>query len=440
MRYKSMSRISLSISAIVIGLSASNVWATDKAVKQKSGTKPPQNSPYQTPDKQKKAAGASVKVKSSQLTAFQKQAAHYLWEQTVKPQNPIQIGAVNIQGLANLQASYWTHSHFNRRNNKAFLDLHSLYLRASSHLNQWTQVAISGDYKNGGSSAVKYWPTGGTRSSNRRPKLREATVTFANLSQSPLFVRLGQMYMPFGRYKRYSLVPSLTQQLTQMHHPGLQIGAIYNNGLYWSAYGVVDRDKTDTDHNLNNYGATLGYRSVHHPVNYDAGLSYLNNMTSIDSLYRAVDNNQGYGKRVPAVSVYGDLQMGPFGYGVRYVSALRDFDPSVYAYQDHSGSIEGARPDAFNIWASYKFKTLGHHSQLKLGYAFSDEALNVANNIASDEFYSIPKRRISASYSVNVIHDLVATVQMRRDRDYDHQHGGTNKHDYIGTVRLSYLF
>lgn len=440
MKYlRGCSHLVISCSLVSLCLSSNVLWA-DKSTPQVPAKQPPKQSPYQQSQQKKPAPGSKVKVHQSQLPSFRHIVSHYLWEQTVKRQNPIQIGSVNISGLINAQASYWTNSHFNRRDNKAFLDLDSLYLRASSHLNQWTQVAISGDYKNGGSSAVKYWPTGGTRSSNRRPKLREATVTFANLSQSPLFVRLGQMYMPFGRYKRYSLVPSLTQQLSQIHHPGLQIGGIYDNGIYWSAYGLVDRDKTDTDHKLNNYGATLGYRSVHHPVNYDAGLSYLNNMTSIDSLYRAVGNNNGYGKRVPAVSAYGDLQMGPFGYGVRYVTALKDFDTSIFAYQNHSGSIEAARPDAFNIWASYKFKTLGHHSQLKLGYAFSDEALNVANNIASDEFYSIPKRRISASYSVNVIHDLVATAQLRRDRDYDHQHGGTNKYDYIGTVRLSYLF
>ena len=380
------------------------------------------------------------KVKQSDLAGLRHLLAHYLWEDTVQPQNPLKLGDIKINGMANLQANYWTHGHFDQRDNKAFLDLDSIYVNLSSQLNDWTQVSISGLYKNAGSSPVKYWPSAGTRGANRHPRLQEAKVTFANLSKSPLFARVGQMYLPFGRYKRYPLVPGITQQLTQIHSPGLQIGGIYDRGIYWTIYGIVGHKAHSSGQDINNYGGTVGYRSTQHPVNYDLGVSYLHNLNAIDSLQTVVDDQGGYQKSVPAIAAYGDLQMGPFSYGLRYVSALRSFDQSILAYQKHNGQTEGARPDAFDIWSSFQFKTLQHHSSLKLAYGMSRQAYNTASIIDQDAFYQLPKARISMSYNVNLVKNVVLMANLRRDRDYEKAHGGTNEHEYVASMRLSYLF
>lgn len=389
--------------------------------------------------KQKQSIEQPKTVKSSDLAGTRALIAHYLWQQTVKPQQSLNLGGLTVSGMANLQASYWTRGHFGQRDDKAFVDLDSLYVNVGSQLNDWTHLAVSGLYKNAGSSPVKYWPTQGTHSANRHPRLQEAKVTFANLSQSPFFVRAGQMYLPFGRYKRYPLVPSITQQLTQIHRPGLQVGGIYDSGIYWTAYGVVGPKSDSHDKNLNNYGATMGYRSDNHPINYDLGVSYLHNLSDIDSMHQIVDDNGGYEQQIPAISAYGDIQMGPFSYGIRYVTALKSFSTNIFAYQDN-GNIEGARPSAFDIWAGFQFKTLQHHSSFKLAYGVSDEAYNTASIVKQDAFFQTPKNRISINYNVNLINNVILMTNIRRDRDYDKEHGGTNEHEYVGTLRLSYLF
>lgn len=431
MTYFLRSITSLSLIGVSCALMSTSVWAQDSSNPNKPAM-------YPTPKNQTQSAN-KPHVSKGDLAGHRPIVAHYLLEQTVKRQDPLQLGNVNISGLANLQANYWTRGHFDQRDNKAFLDLDSLYVNLSSHLNDWTEITISGLYKNAGSSPVKYWPTGGTRGANRHPRLQEANVKFANWSQSPLFARVGQMFMPFGRYKRYQLVPGITQQLTQIHQPGLQIGGIYHNGVYWTTYGIVGPKSHSSGQQLNNYGLTAGYRSDNHPVNYDFGVSYLHDLAAIDSLQQVIDDQGGSGQQVPAVSAYGDLQMGPFSYGVRYMAALRHFSSNVFAFQQHS-SQDGARPDAFDIWAGYQFKTLQHHSSFKLAYGMSRDAYNTASVVNQDEYYQIPKSRISLTYNVNLIKNVVLMANIRRDRDYDHHHGGTNQHEYAATLRLSYLF
>lgn len=350
---------------------------------------------------------------------------------------------ISVTGLVNMDASYFSKPYFGVGNREtkgsSFLDLGTANLAADVHATNWLSGRISVLAQDGQSPAVRNADP--YIDANHHVKVDQAFMTIANFAKSPYFLRVGQQYAPFGRYQRYPMVNTLTQTLSQTDAPVAQLGFVTDVGFYGSAYALSGEHKYG-DHNtttIGNGGFNIGVERLVKQMSFDIGMSYIANMNDVDSIRSLVDSRGGYRKRVPGVGAYLNVFSGPFGLGVQMISATKRFNVNDYAYTESAGNLKGAKPLAGDLHADYSFLTMGHHSQAGISYQWSDEAHNDASGVALTDPTVLPRKRISVNYGVNLMKHLAAGIQLYRDYDYKHQHGGTNQQDNVAMLRLSLM-
>ena len=349
---------------------------------------------------------------------------------------------IHLSGLINMDASHWSKPYFGQGTKdttaSSYLSLATANLNVDANFGSWVTAHMGFLYTNGSSpSVVNYSPS---LRVNRRANMQEAYGTIANFAVAPFYLRAGQEFLPFGRYYLYPITQSLSQILEQTDLPAVSAGFISQSGVYATAYGANgEKEQGHSNSTIGVFGAELGYQNFKHPVGYDVGLGYLNNMNDVDSIRDIANDNGGYTRSVGAVSAAGDLYAGPFGFGVRYVTATRRFSPVDYQYTDHSVN-KGAKPAAAGLNADYNFKTWGHNSRIELGYQWTTQAHNTATNVSLNNVTRLPKTRWLVEYGFNLIRHVALGLQFYQDRDYDKNHGGTNRKDNVVTVRISFLF
>lgn len=350
---------------------------------------------------------------------------------------------IHLSGLINTDASYWSLPYFNQgshgSNSTSYITLPTANLNIDANLGPWASAHVALVYTAGSSPAVRTFRK--VNRINNNFDVQDAYATIANFSKSPFFIRAGQQFLPFGRYHLYPITISLTQVLSQTSAPSAQVGFISKSGFYASGYAASGKNKV-TDSNrvkINVFGAELGYQNLNNAVGYDLGLGYLSNMADVNSIRDVINDNGGYVKSVGGVSFYGDLYAGPFGFGLRYVSALSRFDSADYAYTN-DGVKRGAKPSAAGLHADYNFMTWGHNSRINVGYQWSSEAHNTATGVSHDNITVLPSHRWLIGYGVNIIRHVALGLQFYQDKDYKVRQGGTGKHDNVVTARISFLF
>lgn len=350
---------------------------------------------------------------------------------------------LQASGVINVDASYWSKPYFGQgtrdRSSTSYLDLATANLNLNSQVNDWLSAHIGGLYTNGHSPSVRNFRP--SRPANHQVALEDAYVNIANFNKMPVFLEVGQVFTPFGRYQRYPITQTLTQILTQTDLPAIELGYIGHNGLFATAYGLSGERKVNhanTD-GFTNYGAVIGYQNFQNGTDYDVGVGYLRNMADVDAIRQIARSNGGYTRGVPAVNVYGDLYAGPFGFGARYMTATTRFNPVDYQF-DHGAATLGAKPYAADFDASFKFNTRGHHSLFDILYQLTRQAHNMAATINGDNVTKLPKYRWGASYGVKLVKDLAFTLQYYHDKNYALVNGGNSKSDNVLTARISLVF
>jgi len=138
-----------------------------------------------------------------------------------------------------------------------------------------------------------------------------------------------------------------------------------------------------------------------------------------------------YYNRIGAVSLYGDVNSGPFNLALRYVSALQRFSPldlQTRAVALNSGT--GAKPWAADVTAGYKFNAWDKNNNVYVGYQGSQNSVNLF----------LPKNRWLAGYGVEMWKNTNLGVEAMHDVDYSVADGGTgNTFNTVG-FRVQILF
>jgi len=344
---------------------------------------------------------------------------------------PQWLNKIKVGGLVHIDANNQTKPNFNGDHSNQ-VNVAAAKLNIQATVNKWIQAKLGLFYA---SNREYYYPAANSRNGIR---VEDAYVDIYNFQYSPLYLRLGQQYLPFGRYHRYPITRTLTQQLSEIREPALQFGFVDVTGFYGSFFVLSGIPKVNhSSRTLSNGGATLGYENYKHPLGVNVGIDYLNNMADIGAIeYNLISSH--YYERVGALSLHADIAAGPFSFGGRYVTALRNFSPSDFTYQRSFGITRGAKPNAALVSAGYQFKTLKRDSKVELSYQWTHEAYNVSTQTADP--LKLPRTRISVSYGVNILKYTVLEFQYDRDHDYSTRHGGTNAFNNIATLRLTVLF
>jgi hypothetical protein len=350
---------------------------------------------------------------------------------------------IRLSGLVNVDASHWSKPYFGMgtRDTKSssYLSLSEANLNVDADFGQWITAHIGFLYTNGSSpSVVNFSPS---KLVNRRFNVWDAYGTIANFKKTPFYLRAGEQFVPFGRYKMFPITQSFAQILEETDLPSVQLGFLSKKGVYASIFVMSgERKKGHSNSNqLNNYGLALGYQNYRHAVGYNFGLSFLSNMANVDSIRDIVQDNKGYTRDVGGFSAFADAFLGPFNFGLRYVTALKRFSAVDYQYT-HNATTRGAKPNASDIFAGYSFKSFGHHSRIHLSYQWTNQAYNTATIVTPNNVTRLPKTRWLVEYGVNLIRQLALELQFYQDHDYPKSNGATNKENNVVTARLSFLF
>ncbi|OGT30260.1 MAG: hypothetical protein A3E87_00800 [Gammaproteobacteria bacterium RIFCSPHIGHO2_12_FULL_35_23] len=349
---------------------------------------------------------------------------------------------IHLSGLVNVDASYWSKPYFGQGTQEttasSYLSLATANLNVDADFGDWVTAHMGFLYTNGSSpSVVNYSPS---LRVNRRANMQEAYGTIANFNIAPFYVRAGQQFLPFSRYYLYPITQSFTQILSQTDLPAVTAGFISQSGVYATAYAANGiKEANHSSSTINVYGAEMGYQNFNHSIGYDLGLGYLNNLADVDSIRDIANDNNGYTRSAGGLSAYGDLYAGPFGFGVRYVGALRRFSPVDYQFTN--GTVnKGAKPTAVGVNTDYNFKTWGHNSRIELGFQWTTQAHNTASGVSLNNVTRLPKTRWLVEYGFNLIRHVALGLQFYQDHDYSAKYGGTNKKDNVVTARISFLF
>lgn len=169
-------------------------------------------------------------------------------------------------------------------------------------------------------------------------KLNQAFLTVGNLSQSPLFLSVGKMYVPFGGYPGGG--PASIPLTRTAFKPGTQIQVMlgYNHdGLSTMLSAFNDRTSTDYHRHTNfAYGAfyTLSYNDA---LSMNLGASYVHNLIGLGSALG--ESSSDYPQGLPAWSTNVGMNYDIMGFSAEVIRG-------IYS------NTEGKRPAAWSTTLS----------------------------------------------------------------------------------------
>lgn len=169
----------------------------------------------------------------------------------------------------------------------------------------------------------------------------EAYVTVRGVggSDSPLYVRAGKEYVPFGRVTDvYSFMPSLTQVFTLHNEHALQLGYADNSGISGAVY--IFKDAASASHpedanKLNKFGLNVAYANHYADYDYDLSAGYINDYrsTTVLSPGRTLITEDmkpaAMDVKASAWTVHAGVKTGPFKLSADYSAVSKDLDLDV---------------------------------------------------------------------------------------------------------------
>ena len=275
-----------------------------------------------------------------------------------------------------------------------------------------------------------------------RTNLDTAYATIGNFQASPIYLRVGKEYVPFGQNDPYAFVQSEnpTQLFTEINQTVAQLGFILPGGFYGSAYTFAGNPKLSdggSSRRIQNGGVDLGYgwKWWDSKINLDAG--WIANITDSNFLSSYYLNSLVEGtavpglpnQKVPAWDVNADLTFGPFDVNGHYVSTTRSLEnpvflngltPTTAAPQPVTPGFLG-KPNVWGLEAGLTFPVKAHQSRVALGW---QQTTHLAT--------FLPKKRIYIDYLVNMAKWFDMGIAIVQDRDYNVGEGAIS--DTAGTL------
>lgn len=254
------------------------------------------------------------------------------------------------------------------------------------------------------------------RVSNANASIDKAFVTIGNLSKTPFYASLGQLYVPFGQYNSYMISDSLPEDLARTKARAAVIGFHHQaeNGPFGSVY-VFKSDTIDNDKSADG-GVNLGYTFGADNFSGTLAVGAISNIAdSIGMQNTGAPNSipfSGFGmssmaenifKAVPAVDVNGSLTYKHFNLLGEYVDTTTAFNPMALSFDGY-----GARPSTGQIEGAYTFHLHGKPGSFAIGYNWTQDALGLL----------LPKHRYIATVNYSFWRNTMESLEFRHDINY----------------------
>jgi hypothetical protein len=345
---------------------------------------------------------------------------------------------ITLSGMVNVDGTYGNRSPTRQSNGSVSnLAVNNANIFLDAAVNDWTNVHLNLQHRDNLSSSITP-----PSLANQDTDFDEAYVTIGNFAQSPLYLRAGREYVPFGVYDRYPIVMNPTQLLSETRATAAQVGFVSPMGIYGSAYGfrglAKTGDATRDQARVQNYGFDLGYGYCADAWGLKLDAGYLRNMNDVNDV--AV-NRSSYQEQASGLSLHAGVNVQQFDFKGDYVTALQNFNVSDLSRG--TTPAKGAKPTAWGLEAGLSFPVANNHtSRLAVGYQRSKDSVAVGTTTAGDSGATIglPKNRWYGDYVVNVSKWTDVGFELYRDQAYSRSNGGSGSNATVGVVRLGVKF
>ncbi len=305
---------------------------------------------------------------------------------------------VHFSGLAQIEARY--NKDFDEFNTSDFaVDELSFALEAKAH--KWVTGMISFLYEQDVTPL----------------EIDEAMITIGQ--QAPVYLTIGQMYVPFANLESHMVSDPLTLALGEIRGQAFLLGA-KAGGFYSRFYAFNDRDQKDAENLINHHGINLGFTKEAEIYSFDIGMSYINDISHAYGLGFVNEDHVG------GLAAYFILNAGSVNFIAEYVTTLNEFNP---AYLEFNGV--GAEPKAWNAELGYTLPIAGKETTFAVGYQGLEEA---------GMGLELPERRYLATASVGIFDNTKLSLEYAFSQDYDVADGGTGKNAHSAILQLAVAF
>jgi hypothetical protein len=353
-------------------------------------------------------------------------------------------GYLAVDAFGQTDEHYLNKTRFEHTDSQSGIALSAAALNIADQINSWIGAdlnlfAASGNQpvayigQHDPAISIRYYPGGPV---NSGVDIDEAYINVANYAQSPVALRAGQFYLPYGQYDRYAIAPTLTQQLTEIREDAVEVAYVGTNGLHGAVYGFKGIPNASNDDNLNNYGTSIGYTTaLTNNITGDFAVGYLSNMLDVGTIADSSLNRKAlasYHSKVGGWDGYATVMSGPFTLGIQYTSAL-----SKISTEDVIFDNAAAKPSAGTVLGTYAFTVQGYATKLSLDYGWTDQAFLERDDELASLYNAYPKSRTGVEYDVNVLANTMVSAEVHYDNAYGTDADGTGDHSLTGTVRLA---
>lgn len=228
----------------------------------------------------------------------------------------------------------------------------------------------------------------------------------------PLYLKFGELYVPFGNFTSHMISDPLTLDLGETREAALELG-FEANGLYGALYGFNgDVDEAGKESRIDNVGAMVGYALENGDFTLDAGVGAINNLLDSDGLTDALDEarealaageTRELRDYVAGITVHAVVGLKGFSLVGEYMAALDD--PEFTLITEEETTLEkGKKLNAWNLEGAYTFSMMDKETTLALGFQGSRHTENL-----------LPEKRILGALSVRIFENTCLALEYLHD-------------------------
>jgi hypothetical protein len=230
----------------------------------------------------------------------------------------------------------------------------------------------------------------------------EAFITVDGEDAVPLYLRAGELYVPFGNFESHMISDPLTLEIAETREAALQVGT-ETGGFYGSAFvfnGDVNESDADDDH-IDNFGANAGFGMENDAFSVDVGVSYLNNLIDADGWEGAIEDEElALNEYVGGVGAYAIIGVGPVTFIGEYVTALDD----VEWIDADDNQINEDQIAAWNMEIGFGFNIGSKEASLAVAYQGTDNAQS-----------RLPETRYLGAFGVSIFENTTMALEYFMD-------------------------
>lgn len=260
-------------------------------------------------------------------------------------------------------------------------------------------------------------------------EVEEAYVTFSDFSKSPVFVKAGKSYLPFGNYDdTYPVVYSLNQALVEAQATSVGVGFASNSGYDMQLF-VFENEQDD---NWNELGFRLGYAGevmgAMKGMGFKFNLSYVNDVSALnggDSFTQSTNMN-----------------LDTAAYNVEVGFKLKNVDLGIEYFRTKDAANGTLTPKVGSFRAAYNMLMGDKKADLHLGYEKANDANGITTNTTATEgsayATSIPEKHLNVG--MDYLFDKNAKFSLNYDKfePYAAQTGLSDQKQVSAAIKVSF--